>query len=233
MATRLQQSVILFDIKAFEFEKEKVEEEIKKEAARVKELYNTHKKDISGNHKLIAKTGIIPEEILKKIREVDLVIMGKRIKKDEKGKLQSNVFSIIKKSNKPVIAVSKGETLGSNFLLAYNKSRSANNALKVMGEFIDYLNPDLSILTLSNNREEAEELLSEAEKYFFYYNVEIEKIWKKESKLSGIIKTIEEKKISCLVMGGYGDNKIKEFLIGKTAEKVLEKVDIPVIIVNA
>jgi len=43
---------------------------------------------------------------------------------------------------------------------------------------------------------------------------------------------VKEKHISCVVMGGYGDNKIKEFFLGIITEQILNILDIPVIVTN-
>lgn len=211
-----------------------IQDEIDKEKEQVNKFYDSLKDTIGGDHSLVIRTGEIHKEVLSEARAFDLIVMGKALKTGQTGELQPPVFNVVKHANRPVIALCEGESLGKNILIAYDGSRAANNALRVTGDIISAIAPDVvNVLTVKHSEEEAKPLLEEVENYFRPYKLNIEKIWKSGRASENIIKTAEEKKCTCIVMGGYGDNKIKEFLLGGTAEKVLINVDIPVMVCNA
>ncbi|MEQ8170175.1 MAG: universal stress protein [Candidatus Eremiobacterota bacterium] len=223
---------ISFDSPSLELESKRAEENIKKEIDFVQTVYNDFKNTIEAKNSLTVIKGDITEEILKETHSVDLLVMGKSLEKDSEGKLQGYVFNVIQRTNKPIISVSKGDTLGNNFLIAYDGSTAANNALRIAGEFISLLNPAVTVITVKEDREEAKLLIEEAKKYLLPYKEDIKTIWKHGKEVENILEVIKEKHISCVVMGGYGDNKIREFFLGRTTEQVLNMLDIPVIVAN-
>lgn len=223
---------ISFDSPSLELENKKAEENIKKEIDFVQTMYNDCKSNIEGKHSLTVIKGDITEEILKETHSVDLLVMGKSLEKDTEGKLQGYIFNVIQKTNKPIISISKGDSLGDNFLIAYDRSTAANNSLRIIGEFIPLLNPAITVVTVKEDRDEAKLLIDEAKRYLLPYKEDIKTIWKHGKEVENIVEVIKEKHISCLVMGGYGDNKIKEFFLGRTTEQILNILDIPVIVAN-
>jgi len=223
---------ISFDSPALELENKRAEENIKKEIDFVQTIYNDCKDTIENKNSLTFTKGDITEEILKETHSVDLLVMGKSLEKDTEGKLQGYVFNVIQRTNKPIISVSKGDNLGDNFLIAYDRSTAANNALRIAGEFIPLLNPAVTVITVKEDREEAKLLIEEAKKYLLPYKEDIKAVWKHGKEVESIVEVIKEKHISCVVMGGYGDNKIREFFLGRTTEQVLNTLDIPVIVAN-
>ena len=206
--------------------------EVRKELEKEKEIalgyYENIKEKIEGKHEFIVKKGYVTDEIMKASKVVDLVVMGKSRKKD----IQKSISRVIQKSNKPMVAVSETVTLGDNILIAYDGSLTANNSIRVLGDFIPALSPKITLLTINNSEEKANAILEEAEKYLLPYEVEVEKVWKEGSVSENIIETVKEKNVTAVVMGGYGDNKIKEFFLGSTAKKILNNINIPVIVAN-
>jgi len=211
-----------------------IQDEIDKEKEQINKFYDELKDKIEGDHSLVVRTGEIHKEILSESKTSDLIVMGKALKTGSTGELQPPIFKVIQHANRPMIALCDGESLGKNILIAYDGSRSANNALRITGDFIPLLSPDIiNVLTVKSSEEEAKPLLEEVETYFLPYKIKVEKIWKSGRASENIIKTAEEKKCNFIVMGGYGDNKFKEFLMGSTAEKVLINTDITVMVCNA
>lgn len=207
---------------------QEVKNEIEKEREIARKYYEDIKDKIEVKHEFTVKQGYVSEEVLKASKIVDLVVMGKSLKKD----IQQSLSKAIKKGNKPMIAISDTENLGNSMLIAYDGSKSANNSLRVIGDFLPLLSPRITILSVNSSEEKANEIMEEAEKYLMPYELEMDKVWKMGSPSEIIIETVKDKDISFVVMGGYGDNKIKEFFLGSTAKKVLAAVNVPVILTN-
>ena len=210
-----------------------VKDKIKKEKEDVKKLCREMRKDIAQKASFISRKGDFFQVIMDEAKSSDIVVMGKFFGKAGTQELDLPVFNIIQHIKKPVIAVSNVDSLGKNILIAYNSSVSANNALKVLGELSSELDPEIFILTIKRIEEEAEPVMKEAEKYLSPYKVKTKKIWKSGNAVEKIIETVKEKEISFVVMGGYGDSKIKEFFLGSATEAVLKELHIPLMICNA
>ena len=215
-------------------ERNKILEEFEKEVEQIKSYYNQFKDEIKGKHSLEIKVGELNSEILNESMSADLVIKGNSPRKIATESIHKSVFDFIKRTNTPMLAVcDNNETLGKNFLLTYDSSRSANNAMKILGDFIPIFNPTITVLSVHDKEQVGRRRLEEAEKYFAAYGVTVDKIWRKSKIMTQIEKIVKEKEISTLVIGGYGDNKVKEFFMGSTTETVLNTIKLPVIVSNA
>lgn len=211
----------------------KIELELEKEKKEVQKIYDETKSKIEVEHSLEIRPGIVADEILKESEKADLIIMGEALKEDKKGEIQKSIFRVIQKSKTPMITINKGDSLGKNILIAYDGSASANNALKMVENFITPLSPKIFILTVTKNEDEGKPLLDKGAEHFSSHKVEVEKIWKKGKAAKAILDTIKEKEISFVVMGGYGDNKLKEFFLGSTTAVIIKKIAGPVMVCNA
>jgi nucleotide-binding universal stress UspA family protein len=220
---------------AYDTEYKAAQEEIDKEKLDVRKMYDEMKSQIQGEHSLIMKEGIVADVILSEIHMADLVVMGKSLKRGATDclELQPSIFEVIRKSNKPLLAVCEYVKLEGTVLIAYDGSRSANNALKVLGDLLPLMSPKIVILTVKKTEDDARPLLDEAAKYFEPYDhLEVEKVWKTGSATDVIVQVAQEIKASLIVMGGYGDNKLKELFMGSTTEKVLKAISTPVLLSN-
>ncbi len=88
------------------------------------------------------------------------------------------------------------------------------------------------MLSVNKTEEEAQPYLDEAAQYLEPYGFTVEKTWRDGNAADMIVTMAGEKKASLIVMGGYGDNVIKEFFVGSTTEKVLRVVKVPVLLCN-
>ncbi|MBI2266183.1 MAG: universal stress protein [Armatimonadetes bacterium] len=212
-----------------------IRQEIEAEKREVWRMYDEIKPQIKSQHAFLSREGEVSEEILCETRKVDLVVMGKSLLKDavDCRQVQSALIRVIQRTNKPVLAVCENQDIGNRFLVAYDGSRAANNALRTLGDFLPFTSPEITILAVKKTEWDARSVLGEGEQYFEPYGIRAEKIWKTGSASENIIATAREKGASMIVMGGYGENKLRELLIGSTTEKVLKGVDIPVLVAPA
>ena len=197
-----------------ERELKKAEEEIEKEKKLVEEYYKGVEDKIEGEHSFTVKAGIVSEEILNEAKTVDLLVMGEALKEDKEGVIQRSIFDVIQKAKKPMISLNEGDSLGKNILVAYDGSVSADNALKVLGDFLPVLKPKVFILSVTKKEEGAKELFKKAEKYFSSYDIEVEEIWKSGKTGEKILETVKEKDISLLLWADMVIIGLKNFSLG-------------------
>ena len=226
-------SAAVYDKKKFLDNKKEVETEAEKEEKFARKLYHKYKKKAPHKCFFTVKEGFFTDEVLKRARLSDLIILGKSIKKDKNGKITGTIFDVIKEAHRPMFVVNSGNyTPGKNFLIAYDGSDSASKALYVLSDFVYFLAPSISVLTVNSSKRKADEIMKECETYFSSYNITINKIWKNNDVAKSVLNTIKEKNISTVIMGAYGDNYISDLLPGKSTLEVLEKAEIPMIITN-
>lgn len=86
---------------------------------------------------------------------------------------------------------------------------------------------------MQKKEEEALAKFEEAEQYLTSFGVPVEKVWKKDDHVTEVILSqARDLNASAIVIGGYGDNKLKEMLVGSTTGHVLKSVHLPVLMSN-
>lgn len=212
-----------------------IREEIAREKAEVQKYYDEIKNEIRGTHTLIFREGETAQEILRDAKLSDLIIMGKVLRKSAQdcSDLQPAIIEVVHKSQIPLLAVCEGTTLGEHALIAYDGSHSSINALRILGNFIPDPVKKLTVLTVQKKEEEALAKFEEAEQYLTSFGVPVEKVWKKDDHVTEVILAqARDLNASAIVIGGYGDNKLKEMLVGSTTGHVLKSVHLPVLMSN-
>lgn len=228
-------SLDLPGVPAEDDEMHNLEEELEREKESVTKLVEDMKDRLQLPHELVIREGNVAEEILKEAQSADIIVMGKVLKKDAKdcSHLQPALVSVVHKTNKPILAVCDNEKFEGHVLIAYDGSRSSNNSLRVLGDFIPRFIKDITILTIRKTESEARPLLDEAALYFKGYEASVKTQWAHGEVTPQIIKAAQEIGASAIVMGGYGDNRLKEILVGSTTQEILKEVEIPVLLCNS
>jgi len=217
-----------------ESKRESLQEEVGKrlveEKGQVETLLEGTIKTLEGEYLILKKSGATSEIILKEGHSSDLIIMGRSPQKHKK--LKGILELMLSRCKTPLLSVSESIDPVESILLAYDGSPSSKNAMKVMGNLLVDRALKVIICTVKKKEKDANRLFKEVETYFKPYKAAIERVWSKEDVTGSIIKAANETKTSLIVMGGYGDNIFKEFLLGSSTETVLASVKIPVLLCN-
>jgi nucleotide-binding universal stress UspA family protein len=234
-------SGVSLDLSTLKLEQEELKaigDEIEKEKLEVQKYYDAVKGDIRGAHSLTIREGSVPDEIPKEIRRADLVVMGKSLQKgtEECGQVPHALMRVIHKTNRSLLAVCSEMSLDGPVLICYDGSRTANHSLRILADLRPFMANHIAVLTVARSEEEANPLLDEAEAYLASHRIKTERLWR-SGHGSGhtaeiIVQTAQEKKVSLIVMGGYGDNLMKEILVGSVTERILRSTDIAVLLSN-
>jgi nucleotide-binding universal stress UspA family protein len=88
------------------------------------------------------------------------------------------------------------------------------------------------VLTASDSKAEREAINAEAMKYLSHHSIQAEPILVSGNQKEAItiITSASARQKSIVIMGAYGDNRLKEFLLGSTTEAVVRKTDCPVLL---
>jgi len=221
----LNQSII-------EKELESVITEMDEEEDKVAQKFYEIIKDFDGKFEFKVESGDIAEVVLRHEKAADLIIMGKsrEASNPKTPVLGRSSRAIIQKSYRSALVITKGRKPGNKILLAYGGSPTAGKALRETAVFAKLLDAKVYAICVMEDYENAEPHLNTVERYLSPYGIEVEMIWKKVNVVESIVDTVREREIDLLIMGAYGHNTWKELIFGNNTEKVIEKLDIPLLL---
>lgn len=185
------------------------------------------------------REGIVRDTILEEARTVDLVCLGRLGEHGEweDGELGSTVQKVLRRSQRPVL-VTPAEFFPMNKLLvAYDASQHANRALRVACGLSSDVGLPMVVVTVAQREEDrprSETVLDEARRLVAPY----EEVTAEFSLLVGeeeetlLVEHVEQTESDLVVMGAYGESRIREWLLGSTTAGVLARSSRPVLLVR-
>ena len=178
--------------------------------------------------------GDIPETICEAAHTVDIIVMGKhgRTPEESRQDIGSVISSVIRNAIRPVIVVPESYEKIESAIVAYDGSRQASHALMMATDFVTLYDIPLWVLTASDSRVEREAINAEAMKYLSHHSIQAMPILVSGTQKEAItiIESVSARQKSIVIMGAYGDNRLKELLLGSTTEAVVTKTDCPVLL---
>ena len=186
--------------------------------------------DISGE--LVVTSGEIARQISDRARWTDLVVthLAYPPAPGPLGRLESGFHDLIQRCPRPILAIPKLVTPLDNALLAYDGSPKSEEALFIATYLAGKWNTRLVVLTVSTNSHPAPETLLRSKIYLEEHGIEAE--YRAENGVVDevILQLAAEENINLLIMGGYGDAPMIEFVLGSVVDKVLRESSLPILI---
>lgn len=177
--------------------------------------------------------GFPAELIAEKGRCADLLVIGQRGENAEykRDMVGSTTEDLVRRSVRPVL-VCPAETWSiDRVLFPYDKSRSAENALRF---FINSFGAAVKQLVMlsADSKEGQESAMEEEIRYLREHGVDPKVIVTEGSPVEEVLKVAKSEKSDMIMIGSHGRNKIVDYIIGSTTAHVLRKSDVPVLIVS-
>ncbi|WP_457622022.1 universal stress protein [Persephonella sp.] len=180
--------------------------------------------------------GIVANEIVDMADPEDLIILGKKGIHNQYAPLflGSTAEAVVRKSKCPVMVVSDRFKEIKNILLAFDGREKSVHAAQYLNSIYKDLEPEnITVLTV------LEEKSIEKEKHIKdlieeYLKVEFNLIFKygyPEEEIENYLKENRDK-YDLLIMGAYGESRVKELILGSTTSFVMNKSPIPVLLVK-
>lgn len=189
------------------------------------------KKNFNFSH----KTGVLVDCIKDFNPSVDLIMLGKRGENAHLAPehLGSNIERVLRVSEKPCMVTPRSFQPISKGLFAYDDSPSCRKALKFIIDSSILKGLELHLVTIDEG--EAEDALAHLEKA--KKQLERAEMAPTCQMLNGtpedaIAEYVEKQKINLLVMGAYGHNRIRRFLIGSTTTELIRSCHIPIFLMR-
>jgi nucleotide-binding universal stress UspA family protein len=185
-------------------------------------------------HTVTHETGKLIPLMLEHEKQADLVVIGQRGENApwSSDMLGSSVERMIRASIKPCLVTPEHFRPITHIMLAYDGSNSAKHALGAALNLAEGLKVDLTILTACQREteEEASRALQEAHAAATKRHLSTKAQFAHGEAPQQIIANAIELKADLLVMGAYGHNRLREFILGSTTSQVLHKTLIPVLL---
>lgn len=179
----------------------------------------------------ILKTGIVSRTILEESELYDIIIIGKSGEHTRwsEGFLGGTTQAVIRRSKRPILITNQEEFRCGPFLLAYDSSPSAKEALRISAELAKIWNTTCHVVYVSIKPEE--EIIHEAVNYLKIHEVMFTTHIVHENAPSiGILNTAREISAELIVMGAFGKNRLHEWLLGSNTLSVIHTATCPVLL---
>ena len=181
---------------------------------------------VSGS--LMVEKGYISKQVCERALLTDLIVMQVS-HPPEPGlpSLQSGLRAIIRGSARPILSV-RGKTCPmDNALLAFDDSPKSREALFVATYLAEKWQTKLVVLTVGEHA--LRSVQDYARSYLEVHEIKADYIIKRGPR-EIFLKTIQERKINLIVMGGYSGTTLKEMVVGSAVNFLLRNADCALLI---
>jgi nucleotide-binding universal stress UspA family protein len=175
-------------------------------------------------------TGIVPRAIVENSELADLIVMGRGGEHAQwlEGLVGATTEAVIRRATRPVL-VTGTETPGSSrFLVAYDGSRHAREALRAAVAIAAAWHMPFHLLVVGDDQ--ARSVLDEARKYVQTHEVDVQYELRQGDPGETILNYAREIQADLMVMGAYGHSKVREMVVGSTTTTVINHSPCPVLL---
>lgn len=179
--------------------------------------------------------GKISDTIIEEAESADLILMAKKgehFHLKEGGLIGSVAEVVIRHSGKPVMVIPETfheiESMG----LAYDGSAPARKALELSLNISEKAKWPVTVLIVSADAAKAATLSAQVEETAQKGVADCEVVISTGREADEILKFIREGSVELMVMGAYGHNRLREWLLGSTTSTIIQKSPIPVLLIR-
>ena len=179
--------------------------------------------------------GKISETIIAEAENADLVLMAKKgehFHLKEGGLLGSVAEAVIRRSGKPVIVIPESFREIESIGLAYDGSAPARKALELCLNISEKSKWPITVLIISADAQKAADLSAQVDEMAQKGLADCEVIISAGREADEILKFIAEGAVELMVMGAYGHNRLRQWLLGSTTSHIIHKSPIPVLLIR-
>lgn len=171
------------------------------------------------------------EELGREVQRHDLMFIGKRAvpHSDHDPAPSKTMTEILHNSARPVVVVSSLRSEADSVLIAYDGSRQAVKALTSFVTSDLYAANPTYVVGVSDEPAEMEETLQSAVDYLVSHGRSAQlQVLPVGKGISAALNTfMEQVPVTLLVMGAYGQPKLKEILFGSVTRSMLDRAPVP------
>ena len=178
--------------------------------------------------------GAISDTIIEEAKTADLILMAKKgehFHLKESGMIGSVAEIVIRHSGKPVMVIPESYREIESMGLAYDGSAPARKALALSLNISEKAKWPITVL-INADTAKAADLSAQVEEMAQQGIADCEIIVSTGREADEILKFIQEGSVELMVMGAYGHNRLREWLLGSTTSHIIRKSSIPVLLIR-
>ena len=176
---------------------------------------------------------IVPNLILKRAKEADLIVMGERGAGAKwAGPLLGSTFeAVVRNAPTPVLATRDKPRSLRRLLVAFDGSERSWDALEIGEHLISEQQRELLLLTVDDGHVGREEAFQQAVDKLAARGIEVpHRLVEGDHPAQKIIETAEQEEIDLIIMGAYGHSHFLKIFFGSTVDDVLHSAPCPILI---
>ncbi|MDZ4744124.1 MAG: universal stress protein [Verrucomicrobiota bacterium] len=183
----------------------------------------------------LLKTGDLAEVVQEEEKNIDLVIIGRngehlKLKDDFLGK---SVERVIRISTKPCLITADRPRQFSKAVIAFDGSENSRRAFHAGMEFVRKMEMQTTIISVDDGHTaKSQEALAWASAHAAELGIKTECKLLTGNPEEKILDFAHDSEVDIIIMGAYGHNRIREFIIGSVTSSILFRSTIPVLLGN-
>jgi len=180
-------------------------------------------------------TGLVEELIIEEAKSVDLVIMGRRgehYRLGEVSVLGSITESVLQRAGVPVMVSPEGFTPIRAMAVAFDASPPATKAINFAARLSETTGWPIQVLFVTEDRESEKPIIDAIAKSLAPFEVNYSLVIRQGKEEKAIVHFAQSGAVQLLVMGAFGQNKLRRLLLGSTTAYVTKKSPIPVLLLR-
>jgi len=194
--------------------------------------FNRRCKGTDVRRKLTFEDGTVSRLICDRSRWVDLLVIKLSYPPSPGpiAKLGSGFHTLVRRCHTPILAVPGEPSPFQNFLLAYDGSSKADEALYISTYLAGRWKVKLNIIIVKEVNSSSSLIQDKAKNYLSSYGIQAHWFEKDRPVADAILQTAAEAGCDLILMGGYGYSPVREIILGSSVDQVLRESTIPTLI---
>ncbi|MCK5862411.1 MAG: universal stress protein [Candidatus Hydrogenedentes bacterium] len=178
------------------------------------------------------ETGIVPRVIVEKGELADIIILGRGGEHNDflEGLIGSTTEAVARRASAPVLVTGRDIPGADRFVLAYDGSTHAKQALKAGVAMAEQGARKMCLLAVGD--EDAQKVLAEAQEYLQSHEIDLECVCRTGDPGEVITEYARECDAGLIVMGAYGHSKLRELVLGSATSYAVNHAPCPVLLVR-
>ena len=174
-------------------------------------------------------TGVVSRTITEKSELCDLIVMGRSGEHSEwlDGLLGSTTEAVVRRARRPVLVTAQDTPKSSRFVVAYDGSHHAKQALQVAADYAGAWGAPLNVLVIGA---QSDHVVAEARAYLEPYALTTQYDSRDGDPSETIVGYAGETGADLIIMGSFGHNKFRELIGGSTTAYALDHAPCPLLL---
>jgi nucleotide-binding universal stress UspA family protein len=207
-------------------------DKIKPEAQTVAQAFTDRCQKAGVDGRIIFETGPVAKTIIDRARWNDLIVMNLAYPPGNSvaARLGSGFRQIIQRSPQPILAVPRTVSPLDKALVAYDGSPKGKEALFMAAYLAEQWQTKIVVVIAHEGKTPDPEIVNHAQRYLELHELEAQFVIEPAKPADLIMATAVSHECNLIIMGGYGSQPVVEVVLGSTANEILRRTHIPVLI---